>query len=167
VRVKDVATVLGAAAGLPVVKRQFTGGRDGWAAEVEGVTVETTSVPHMLHLDFKAPQGQTLVDGMAWHYCSFHYEYERSDGRLLMPRSNAFWVAIGKRLVDFFGGTVDYNDCDDVEVDYQRPKKSRKLNAPTSGAEWTAFQERLLAVKPLSAKELENAYRPQRRRATV
>jgi hypothetical protein len=51
-----------------------------------------------------------------------------------MPQSSAIWCAIGKRLVDFFGGRLEY--CDDKNTDdpknYYLPKKPKfpavKLN---------------------------------------
>ncbi len=85
----------------------------------------------------------------------YHYEPSEIDGRLLMPPSTCWWIAVGRRLVDFFGGALDYNDCDDKDINFRRPKKSRKMNAPEDGKPWYAFQERMLIVKPITEKEIQ------------
>ena len=52
----------------------------------------------------------------------------------MSPPSTAFWIAIGKGLVDFFGGKLDYNDCDEKDVDYRKP--ARKDIHAEDGDEW-------------------------------
>lgn len=82
-------------------------------------------------------------------------------GRLMMPPSTNFWVAIGKRLVQFFGGSIDYNDCDDVDVNFRRRNNPRHLNSPTDRDAWYKFQNRLLKLKPLTRNELVTAFEPR------
>ena len=71
----------------------------------------------------------------------------------MLPRSTAFWLAVMHRVVDFFGGTIDYQDCDDIEVDYTVPAKSLQENSPSDGEEWYVFQNRILEIKPITEKE--------------
>ncbi len=40
---------------------------------------------------------------------------------MLLPRSTSFWLSVGKGLIDFFGGKMDYNDSDDIEINYSKP----------------------------------------------
>ena len=58
-----------------------------------------------------------------------------------------FWHAIDRALVDIFGGWVDDNDCDLVEVDYKK-EKPRPTNCPYKDDEWNEF----LLRKGLSKK---------------
>lgn len=39
--------------------------------------------------------------------------------------ASAFWVALGRGLAEFYGGVVDYNDCDETEADVIYPKTVR------------------------------------------
>jgi len=58
-------------------------------------------------------------------------------------------------LVDFFGGRMDYQDCDDSYEDYTKWPKSSRHNRPQDGKPWQNFQKRMEAVKPLTKEELE------------
>ena len=60
--------------------------------------------------------------------------------------ANAFWAALSDGLVDFFGGTVDYNDCD-LE-DANTTKRPTRYSKVTNGdAAWTAKQQGLRYLK--------------------
>ena len=74
----------------------------------------------------------------------------------MLPPSTAFWVAAARRLVEFFGGYVDYNDCDCSERDYVVPDRPDIQHAE-DGEQWEHFQARKLAVTPLSKEEIEKA----------
>jgi hypothetical protein len=74
-----------------------------------------------------------------------------------MPRSTPFWIAVGKRLVQFFGGEIDYQDCDEIDVDFARPSKSLKINDPQDDDEWDTFQRRLFRLKPLMVEDIKDA----------
>jgi hypothetical protein len=72
-----------------------------------------------------------------------------------MPRSTTFWCAIGKGLVKFFGGKIDYNDCDSKKVDFSKKPFSDRINCPSDGKPWQAFQEKLWNLLPLTSKDFE------------
>jgi hypothetical protein len=148
VRVKDVANVIGALAGCPVKQKHYSG---AVFVEVENVKVESTSVPQMAQIMVEPPGG--CVDGEKCHFVYYFFEVEEGSGRLLNPRSTAWWIAIMRRVVDFFGGSIDYSDCDDVDVDYSVPAKPDSVNRPTNGAEWDDLQNRILAIKPITVEE--------------
>ena len=75
------------------------------------------------------------------------YHFESKHGRLLCPPSTRFWKAIGLGLIKFFGGKIDLNDCDEIDVDKVARKRYR--NNPEDGEEWDRFQRRILNLKPL------------------
>ncbi len=58
-------------------------------------------------------------------------------------------IRLLKALADFFGGKVDFDDCDDVEFDYVVEDKKDEDNCPEDGEAWTNLQERFLTIKPL------------------
>lgn len=148
VRVSDVTRVIGIAAGLKPRRYYFSNG-DGWCVDVPGSKVSTTGVPEMVRIELFGD----LIDGKKQHEVFYHYECEQG-GRLLNPRSTAFWIAVGKRLVDFFGGELIYNDCDN-KVDYSVLAKPRIDNSPSDGHLWYNFQERLEKVVPITKEELK------------
>ncbi len=142
VRADDVATVIGVAVGCKATYEKFsTGGSDGGSTNVPGVKVTTTSVPSMAYIIFDR------------RHCNYFFENE-SGGRLVHCGDAPLWQAVGRRLVDFFGGQVDYNDCDDTDVDYKKRPKSRAVNAPTDGEDWENFQQRLLVVPRIHRDEV-------------
>lgn len=149
VRVGDVAKVAGAPAGLKPKKMPLGG--VSYGVQVIGSKVEPTTVPEMVAINLNG----CLVDGEQVHQCYYHFE--NNDGmRLLMPRSTAFWICVGRGLVDFFGGLVDYCDCDTENINYER-KKPRQRNNPDDGKPWHDFQDEILAVKPITKAQLKKA----------
>lgn len=140
VSVRNVASVIGRLAGLPV--ERFQHDQRTWWAKVAGVKVETTSVPEMVMIRWEN------------RHTTYHFEYEPG-GRLLLPRCTAFWIAIGNRLVDFFGGRVDWNDSDATDWDYEVLDKGREANNPQDGEPWYDLQKRLMALKPLTHDEIK------------
>ena len=70
-----------------------------------------------------------------------------------MPRSTAEWLAIGKALVDFFGGDLTYADTVGG-IDYSVKWGSRNRNAPTDGKPWQDFQKRIFKVRTLTGDDV-------------
>lgn len=141
VRFDDVAKIVGVAVGLPVEYKKFISGNGGYA-RVTGMTHKNS--------EYSAGCGELIFNGR-WAF--YHFECERG-GRLLSCGGSDFWAAVGRRLVDFFGGYVDYNDCDSIEIDYSRRPKPRSINAPTDGEAWENFQRRIMKVKRIRKDEL-------------
>ncbi len=158
-RLRDVADVMGALAGFPMHKKHFNPPSSGWSAGREygdkGVEIKpcggTLESCAMIHLNNTADC--QIIDGQAGHYVMYHFEGSRKGERLLNPPSTDFWIAIGKGLVDFFGGRVDFNDCDDIDVDYEQPERD-DIHAEDDD-EWYALQNRKLAVKALTKANLK------------
>jgi hypothetical protein len=82
-----------------------------------------------------------------WHQGNFHFETE-DNMKLLSGGSTEFWIKIGKALVEFFGGYVDYNDCDEVEKDFIKDKPRIKNN-PNDGEEWNNFEREKFNLEPI------------------
>jgi len=155
VQVRDVADIIGACLGQPKTKRPFSSG-NGWAADVDGVGVSS----------FRKDSGLascaqiTVKDKM---YVMFHFEASHYSGvprgaKLLMPRATAQWIAIGKRLVDFFGGDLFWNDCaDNDKPDYSVRWKSPSKVSPDGNKPWQDLQERIMAIEPITKAELAEA----------
>lgn len=151
-RIRDVADVIGILAGL----------NPEWddsipSVSVPGATAKPSSLAECAEITIVSKNGEFLVDGETSHWLLFHWEPSEESGmHLLMPHSTAFWIALGKKLVSFFGGSIDYNDCDSKDVDY-RAKKPRRRNNPTVGKPWDDFQKAMFNIKPLTEKDLEKA----------
>jgi len=149
-QIRDVALVLAALDGIPTEK----GCLKGWAAQLTGGTYTRIrygpieSLPECVHIHW------TSANGTARHVL-YHFEFNSGTHRGMLPPSTTWWIAAAKRLVDVFGGIVDYNDCGDHDQDYMQPLAD-DISA-TQGDAWERWQERLLAVTPLTDEELEQA----------
>lgn len=151
VRVRDVATVMGAYAGLNAVNM---GNTDNPFARVSDACVAAIlSQPGCAEIGL---QGKT-VDGCHGHFCTYFFEPSHCDGRMIVTRSTPFWIALMTKVVDFFGGSLDYQDCDGDDMDYHVPHKSRDENSPGDGEPYKDFQNRILAIVPLTKNDLELA----------
>lgn len=100
-------------------------------------------------------------DCVGSHYQSlFHFDIEDDDfdnGKLMGPRSCANWGAIGKRLVDFFGGKMMYADCqdpDDVKNWHigKNPKYPPRKKGQDSDDRWYQYYN-VLAKEPILTKD--------------
>ncbi len=149
VRLRDVGELLGILSGRKSEKQYFNN-NSGWSVRVAGMHFRTyESMPECVAIEWDMPKygGRSVL---------FHYESGQGQYRLLMPPSTCWWLAAGKRLISFFGGELDYNDCDNTDVDFQRRKKSRQVNAPEDGKPWYIFQERMLKAKAITEEEIQS-----------
>lgn len=140
-RVGDAAKVLGKLAGLESHWGEDREHGARWVT-VPGADVVCTVVPEMVQIIV----GEYKV---YWHFEEHPY-------RLMAPRSTAFWIAAGRRLVEFFGGYIDYDDSDRSEKDYAL-SSPRTTNSPDDGAEWDVFQQAISDLRPLTLAEIKNA----------
>lgn len=153
-RIYDVADVLGGLAGLQVKKRKT----NPWATYVLGVDCRSypgKGLEAYALISLRPEIRKDLVGGSRCHECMYHFEGGPKGERLLMPRSTAFWIAVGKGLVDFFGGTLDFQDFDDKYSDYKKPMVA-DIHAE-DGNEWDRLQNRKLNVKPITWQQLKAA----------
>lgn len=157
-RVADVATVLGGLAGCPIVSVELDNG--SVYAKAKGVYIEPAG-PGVLSscasIIIDVPQGyQSMVEHTRSRRL-YQFEWDKKGSRgMILPRT-PFWIAAARRLVEFFGGVVDYNDCDSTKRDFVR-KPQPDIGAD-DGAPWRALQQRLLRIAPISPADLEAALR--------
>jgi hypothetical protein len=156
VQVRDVATVLGLAAGLKAEEVPYRNG-EGTYKKVIGVKVNGSTVPDLpematIHLSVPEESG-TLVDGERVHFCFYHFE--NPDGsKSLGVKSTPFWLAVGLKLITFFGGKMLTNDCEAKPKIFRRPKP-RPNNAPEDGRPYIKFQKDLFAVTPITKADMD------------
>ena len=149
-RVSDVADVIGILAGLPAEQYSIAKS-DGVFMQVNGVKVENCDhQPTMVTIKLDAGEGGKLVDGEQGHYTFWHFEGQ--NGPSTMPRSTPFWIAVMRRAVEFFGGTLVYSDCGDMEPDLTFPEQPDIHTEDNPG--WDAFQLRKLSVKPITKQDM-------------
>lgn len=157
VRIRDVADVIGILAGCEKVWSETSDKKATWV-NVKCVDVSTVGMVGMAHINVSIP---ISTKGNDTAFVLYHFEPgtfpDGTCGRLLTPRSTGWWIAVGKRLVDFFGGTVDFNYCDEQDIDYQKPKP-RWHNNPEGDEEWDDFQKAKFAVQPLTDAEVETVW---------
>jgi hypothetical protein len=143
-RLDDVVCVLGKLLGLPHEKRALSDVSDSYYYRVPGI--DATGAGSSATLAIIKWAGSPIPVESVGRSVLYHFEGGPHGERLLMPHCCEEWQEIGRQLVTFFGGTVDYNDCDDVDVDFSRPNQFPN-GMPDGGPAWNAFQERIAAVR--------------------
>jgi len=149
VRLGHLRKVIGAVCGCPKTdaKLDKTG---GVYARVDGVRAITTTVPEMVTIIID----RQTVDGQTGHHVNYHFESDEGGGtHAMLPPSTAFWIAVMRRVVTFFGGRLDYNDSDETDWDYEVPFKSDAENCPQNGEKWNDLNRRILAIEPITEEE--------------
>jgi hypothetical protein len=146
VRVRDVARVLGILLGVPFSLDALNG--DGVYCNVLGADVRGfVDIPEMSWIILKMPNGNTVAQ--------YNFHNENPGGRrLLTGRATAKTIAAFRHACDFFGGVLDYNDCDDEDRDYVVPDFDDDSNHPEDREPWDRMQRRMAELKPLSRKEV-------------
>ena len=152
-RLDDVANVIGILVGC---KPEWNDSEKELYLRVPGVTVKGNEYPGLAtcsNIDIESESLLNLCDykrlHVMWHWepGEFCLGYH-----LLMPRSTALWLAIGNALINFFGGAIDYNDCDSVEIDNM--VYCQYKNNPTDGKAWDDHQHRMFNIRPLDKSDI-------------
>ena len=146
-RIRDVATVMGALLGCPLKKYEL--GEGGYSARIDGIVFRSyDDMPECVRIVTPMPIGP-------WdsYEVLYHYEWDEYGNHGIMPRSRPINIALCIALCDFFGGRIDFNDCDHSDCDYRQP--TREDIHATDGQPWNAFQDRILAVKPLTKEDIK------------
>lgn len=152
VRVDDVADVIGVLRGREVELMALD--QTSIVARVRGVEVKgSASIPQMCTIIIWLPSvvGEEAVADSSYF---FHFEC-RGGRREMSARAMAANIALFKAVAEFFGGIVDYNDCDDEDADYIVPDKSDDENHPDDGEPWNSLQQRIAKVKPLKRSQIK------------
>ncbi len=160
----NVARVMGRLFGCEVSKDSLGGGDGYWSAKVAGVRTEgITTMPECARIIITPPGGDLYH--FLWHWEPYTEREEDVGRRMLMPASTPLNIAMARRLVEFFGGTVIYQDYGDSLGDYVVPSKSVEENCPQDGEPWqdlqrgehervSTFEQRILDVVPLTEEEI-------------
>lgn len=87
-------------------------------------------------------------------------KYAQNGEKALNPRASATWIAIGKKLVEFFGGKLMYADCEDGNDPKNWLINEKGLYSPEINHcddRWYNYHNALSKIKPLTAEDiLEN-----------
>jgi hypothetical protein len=143
---------MGILAGLPKEKVFFNDGSNFYV-KVKGAEIKSTAIPEMVEIVLKATDGLKLLDESEYHFCFYHFENADSKYISLNPPSTPFWIAIGMGLCEFFGGKIDFDDCDDKDID-RTYKKPRTRNNPHDNDEYHKFQKQIWKLESLGIDEL-------------
>lgn len=85
--------------------------------------------------------------------------FEFGDGfHGMMFATTDFGLILGKRLVDFFGGKIDFNDADKITCDYTRPVRPDLV--AEDGPLYISRQDRKFKLKGITQSEID-AIRPK------
>jgi hypothetical protein len=157
VQLRDVADVIGIVSGLTPKKELFTPMSRGWAARVDGIEFrDYPGTPEMVEIIVAKPhRALPLVDGEHVHSITYHFEAVDPNGRAcryLAPKSTAFWIAVGNRLLEFFGGVVDYNDSDLIEID--KSERAKPYNSHEDDRAFGTVQRKKMDLKPITCDEI-------------
>lgn len=155
VRIRDVAMAFAIAAGNTIHwEKSSSNTKDSYGGDLKFLRVAykiktSDCSPEMAQILFEQHITRSRDTG-----CLAYWFWENdSNTRLIIVRSSAFWIAIAHRIVDFFGGAIDYSDCDDNEVDYY---VEAKINNPTGGRAWDMFYKRMSEIEPITKEDMEH-----------
>lgn len=109
-----IETVVGQLMGQKVVTRNHGAGE---YQDVAGTERKPSIVVGLVDIIVKAPKGGRLVDGSESYFLTLHLESSDDHPDLrgfkaAIPRSEAIHIAVATRLIQMFGGRLDYNDAD-------------------------------------------------------
>lgn len=136
-----------------------------WHLEFEGGINELKVISNSSSYDALS-HGSLIFKDITGHAYSWmlHNETEEENIRCINPGSHPVAVAVGLRLVKFFGGSVFYDDSRDGDAPGAKFRRSPgrakyppKTKEQTSNDRWHQFQNVLRAEPMLTIKELEYA----------
>jgi hypothetical protein len=172
VPIDEVGEVVAALAGVSFKVDEFSaGGSDQRTLRVARFDknnleyVPSKYSPGMFDIILKNKKG--LADGEDTHTVYFfHCSHDCLDGKVynvMSPHSTPFWCAMGKRLVEFFGGVVVFSDCDSEKgKNVYRRKRSCPVDKwgriPSDGKVWQEYQDAIINMPKVSEKELREAW---------
>ena len=146
-----VATVLGLALGRRLVRTSIgpcgADRHEATVTDAEGVEIKTTCVPGMI--EFRIPMPLLLPnDGLIMP--RYHFESKGGE-RYLVMSSSPIRLAAARKVVQFFGGRLVANDCDD-KVTLKCPRRPG-LDA-SDGKPWQRLQDAMAKVTPVTEKDI-------------
>ncbi len=147
VRCLEVAKAIAILAGLPPRATDY-------GLKVEGLELAPGGAGPAVEFIIKGP----MVDGTTEHRFCLYYESSDHPGhdRTIRTISTAFWVAIGRRLIELFGGALLYSDCGKTQPE---ESKLRLWAYPREADEAGCLElaSRIFRLKPLTIEEIDSA----------
>lgn len=157
---RDLGNAIGRLLGNP--SRRRGGMYTGWT-ETVGVKVKANQVvPGLMDISVFAPKGKRLVDGEEAYGITFHTLWHRGEAEsekgmlFAIPRSRALNIALAKRLVEYFGGKLSYQDTTD-KVDVAIPWDASKGGRLYRHHGYEAYLEGIFDLTPLTKRDLLEA----------
>lgn len=131
---------------------------DGFRLETEEWAMQPDGSFDRMMINFQDASG---ADRNCRAYTTPDADWMGSDmGVSIYPRSTAFWIAVGRKLVSLFGGVLDEDDSDMVECD-RRVKLNEsglsKLASSMGCSRQEALFDALEKILPLEWIDLEQA----------
>ena len=150
-RPEDVLLVLGILCGKKATMQPL--GESSEHVVVEGVSLQ--AAPNQFGC------GRMVVDGICSLFCIANSQngqrgdYAVKTGFWIPCPCNDYYQRLGVELVRFFGGEVDFNDCDSTDVDFAWSTAPDLM--AVNGQAWNDLQKRIFAVKPIKRGKGEPA----------
>ncbi len=147
VRSLDVAKAVAVLAGLPPSSTEH-------GLTVRGLEPEPLAPGAAVAFRLKG----AMVDGSTEHRFCVYYESSDVPGhdREISVVSTPFWLAVGKRLIRFFGGALLYADCGNLEPD-ERMVRLWPYPQQADDAGSLALASRIFKLEPLTMEEINSA----------
>jgi hypothetical protein len=144
VQIRDVGDVAAILLGHEPELKPLTATSDH--VDVKGIRIRGyEDIPGCAEINIEATEDMEYARSIF-----FTYEVEGRPGeRLASLRANAEGIALFVKLAEFFGGTVDFNDCDDEEEDVKK-SRPRGGNSTHEDGDFDRMQRRKMNVRAMS-----------------
>jgi hypothetical protein len=147
VAVDYLARAVAIAGGAKWETRVISGERPFEVVDVPSLSIKPGSVVGLVNVSFQDDIRRVP------HTFFYHFEFGTKGERGFMPRSHPYWLAVGKKVVNAFGGRIDYADCDDVYNDYEAP-----VRWPEKWDDYPGFgqlQDILRSISPVTREDMQ------------
>lgn len=142
-----VACAVALAGGARSEIAAFGGDRPFEAIYVASLTVKPSTIATLANVVF-----HDEVRNVS-HKLVYHFEFGVAGERGFMPRSHPYWLAVGRKVVDAFGGRIDYDDSDDKYADYETPLRWPENWSGNAG--FATLQEILRSIEPVTEDDIQ------------
>lgn len=145
--VDEITRAIGILVGLPKEQKHLDNSKMYYVNVPDIECQNNPSVVGLVDIKFKSPL-------FGDHQVLLHLDLTgiHAGEKLLMPRATSFWIALGTRLIQFFGGSLDYNDCDVIETNLIIRKRAVDFD---NDNQWWKFQQALWNLNPMTMAEVD------------
>lgn len=152
----DVCEMMAICAGARAYRRDFGQGHSGWSAVVDGISYRAEGhgrFPTLVQVGFSDALGRE-------RHAYYFPRHRATGGPMIRPRSTPFWIAIGRRLIQVFGGKLNYQDSDgeiNEEVDPADAQLTAEDCDEGNNEGFYKRQNALMSARALTPEELISA----------